>query len=1217
MRFGVLGPLAVWTSDGREVRVPELRVRALLVRLLVQRDGPVSADRLVEDLWGPRPPRRPAAALQHKVWRLRGALDEAEPGGRALLVSAPAGYRLDLSAPGPVGMAEPDGTPVAGLDADVFEALVDRARATGDPAARVALLTEALALWRGPAYGDFADEAFVRDAVARLTERRLTAVEEQAEARLALGEHALVAEGLGDLVTRHPLRERLRAAQLRALYLTGRQSEALAGYTELRRRLADELGVDPSPPLAALHRAILSQDPALTAPRDPAPAAALARTVVPPVPVRPLLRAHPAGGLTELIGRETAVGELTAALDAHRLVTLTGPGGVGKTRLALAAAERTGAAHPGGVRFVDLSALPPARGADDPRALELVADVAGVRDDTGPLPSPPGGRPPDLADRVAHALGDRPSLLLLDNCEHVVEPVADLVGRLLRAVPGLRVLTTSQLPLGVHGERLREVAPLAEADAVALFAARAAAVAPFVLDASARERVAAVCRRLDGIPLAIEMAATRVRVLGLRELTARLDDRFRVLSSGVRGAPPRQRTLRAVLDWSWELLGERERTVLARLSVHADGCDLAAAEAVCSSGDVDRAEVLDLLSRLVDGSLVRVHEDGDGPRYRLLESVAAYCAERLAERGGPAGPRRRHREHYTRLAERAAPLLHGPGQRDWLRRLDTENANLRAALDGAVRDGDGERALRLAVALGWYWFLRGRHREAERELSRALATGSGGPDASRGPGASPVPGASPRLVTSGPVVPGGPGGGGSPSPAAGGAPGTEEEPTGAEGESGTDRNRDREPGEGSSGTGRDREPGEDGGSGTDGGPGTARGPEARARLVARAGALLGGVRLALGGHVDPLAEYRAALRGFETVDDPAGLARARWFLGLHLYGVGDAAPAEELMTLALAGFERLGDRWGVAAALAGLAFHAKLRGRFGELRELGERSLGLFTELGDDWGRIQASVPLQSLAEVTGDYPRAESLHRDALRLARELGLWREVSFQFSGLGRIALLTGDPARAAEHHERARRLAVEQSDGFGEQYALTGLALGARRAGDLDGARDGCERVLALHRRLGYEPARPPLILAELGFVARERGDRATALRLQREGLATARAVGDPRAVALAWEGLADALSAGDAGEAAGAARLLGAATAAREAVGVPLPEGERGDVDRVRARVTDVLGADGFATAFARGYADGPGTAADPPVGAPSPTGTDAPTGSAVPGGSG
>ncbi|MER6913191.1 BTAD domain-containing putative transcriptional regulator [Streptomyces sp. NPDC000594] len=1091
MRFGVLGPLDVGTEDGRPVRVPELKVRALLVCLLVHQGAPVSADRLIEDVWGDTLPANPTAALQNKIWQLRRALADAEPGGRDLVVSRPPGYQLG---------AAPDA-----VDAGRFGELTARARATADPRARAALLADALALWRGPAYADFADEEFTRTAAARLEEQRLTALEDQAEARLDLGEHALVADELGDLVTRHPLRERLRTARIRALYLAGRQSEALQGYEELRALLADQLGVDPGPGPAALHRAILTQDPALTAPPPPSTTAARPPSDLP-------------GPLTELIGRETALRELDTALAGHRLVTLTGPGGVGKTQLALAAAARRTADFPGGVWLVEFAALDhrcPGLGADEVR--RLVAGALGVRDDTSPRPAPDTGTrtgPGGLVDRMAHALGDRPALLVLDNCEHVAAPVAALVHDLLAAAPRSRILTTSQVPLQVRGEWLYEVLPLDGADAVALFTARARAAAPRLeLDGDRAATVASICRRLDGIPLALEMAATRVRALGVTELAARLDDRFPLLASGARDAPARQRTLRAVIDWSWSLLDERERTVLRRLAVHADGCTLEAAEEICPAGGVDRSQVLDLLDRLVAASLVVVTEaadSADGPRYRLLESVAAYCRERIQEHGESAALERLHRDHVTRFAERAESGLRGPGQRRWLRRLDAESADLRVALETAFRDGDTERALRLVNALAWYWHLRGRYSEARRSLAQALALA---PPAGSPEGAIPDP--------------------------------------------------------------------------------------ARAARVATATAWLGGMTLALSGSTDPVAHYRAALEPYERIADPAGRARAQWYLGSHLYGIADLAPSEELVTGALAAFRALGDTWGRAVALASRAFQAKLRGDFDAVRRYGEQSLDLFHDLGDGWGRLQALVPLQTRAEAVGDYARAGRLLREGLRLAEELELWTEVSHHLSGLGRIAMLTGDQPRAREFHERARRLAVEQSDLFGEQYAETGLGMGARRAGSLDEAEEHLRRVLRLHRRMGYRTGEPPLILAELGFVAEARGEAAEALRLQCEGLAAARVHGDPRAVALALEGLAGAsLLNGDARE---AARLLGAAQAARASVGVPLPRGERGDVDRIAGAARTRLGEARYTEAFHDGAAGpvGGGDDEGPPDGRP------------------
>ncbi|MQY05731.1 hypothetical protein ACRB68_38080 [Actinomadura sp. RB68] len=626
----MLGPLAVWSGDGTAVRVPDAKVRTLLAALLTRPGQAVSADRLIDALWPERPPRDPAGTLQARVSQLRRALEDAEPGGRARVVTRPPGYAVEGE-----------------VDAVRFAALVEQARAVDDPQAKAGLLSDALALWRGPAFAGFADEEFARPAVARLDELRLTAVEEHAEARLALGEHAALADELAEAVAEHPLRERLRAVHLRALYRAGRQGEALAGYDDLRVRLSEVLGADPGPELAALHQAILRQDPALTPRRSNLPAP-----------------------LTRLVGRDAAVRETGALLAAARLVTLTGPGGVGKTRLALEAA----AAHPEDVWLVELAA---ARPRDE--LAELVAGTLGVRDQS----------PAGLAD----ALRPRRLLLVLDNCEHVAEPVAELAARLLAAAPGLRVLATSREPLGVPGERVLAVPPLAPDDAAALFAARAPGLIP---DAESEPWIATICKRLDNLPLALELAATRVPAFGVRGLAERLDDRFGVLDGGRRGGPARQRTLRAVIDWSWEPLPEEERAALRRLAVHADGCTLEAAEATCGPAGV--------LARLVDRSLVV----RTGDRYRLLESVAAYALERLREAGEEDEARRRHARYYTGLAERADPLLRGPEQVAWLARLDAEAANLRAAL--AV----GEYAPRLVDALSWYWFLRGRAGEARR-----------------------------------------------------------------------------------------------------------------------------------------------------------------------------------------------------------------------------------------------------------------------------------------------------------------------------------------------------------------------------------------------------------------------------------------------------------------------------------------------------------------------
>ncbi|WP_077063337.1 BTAD domain-containing putative transcriptional regulator [Streptomyces sp. MP131-18] len=700
MRFGVLGPLRVTAADGRAVRVPEAKVRAVLANLLMHEGRPVPAARLIDDVWdGERLPARPGAALQAKVSQLRRALEAAGPGGRDLVVSGPSGYALLVAG--------------AEVDAIRFAELLAQARSYGtDPRRRAALLDEALELWRGPAFADFADAPFARPAIMRLEEERLAAQEERAHARLALGEHDALLPELTGLVARHPLRERLRALQLKALYRTGRQGEALESFEELRRRLRDELGADPGPEVVAVHQAVLRQDPLLDAP----PAAP---------PGRRALAVLPAP-LNGLIGRESAVDEVAALLSAHRMVTLTGPGGVGKTRLALAVADRLTDRFPQGTALVELAAAP----ARPEAVTDAVAAALGTRH----------------GDRLAAELGPGERLLVLDGCEPVIEQAAELAERLLRAAPGLRVLATSQLPAGISGEALWAVPPLdvpppdaapravQEAGAVRLFAARAAAAAPgFALGADNAAAVAAVCRRLDGVPLALELAATRVRALGVQRLADLLDDRFRVLTQGARNAPARQRTLRAVLDWSWEPLDEPERAVLRRLAVHPGGASLNAVEAVCSDGGPESfgkgpggvvseepGDVLEPLARLVDRSLVTMTETEHGPRYRLLESVAAYGVERLREAGEHAEMVRRRDAYYTMLAECAEAYQRIGSEGEWLAVLDTETGNLRAALDGALLRRDAALALRLVTALAWYWVRRGRCGEADRSLADAL-----------------------------------------------------------------------------------------------------------------------------------------------------------------------------------------------------------------------------------------------------------------------------------------------------------------------------------------------------------------------------------------------------------------------------------------------------------------------------------------------------------------
>ncbi|MDF5753679.1 BTAD domain-containing putative transcriptional regulator [Spongiactinospora sp. TRM90649] len=693
--MSVLGPLTVTGADGRQAEIGGARLRALLVRLALDPGRVVTVEELSEALWGGTPPADPANALQSLVSRLRRALPR--PHG---LTSAPGGYRLAV--------------PREAIDAHRFERLAAEGRAAlgaGDPRTAVRTLGDALALWRGPALADLADAPFAVAAATWLEEARLAATEDHFEAGLAtgavtgtvagtvVGTVAGTVAGLRELAARHPRRERVRGLLMKALYAAGRQAEALAGYEEFRQGLADELGVDPGPELREIHLALLRADPAL--PR--------AAAEIPP----PVAAARPRGNLrvplTSFVGRTAEIERISAQFKESRLVTLVGPGGAGKTRLATTIA----ADRPRGAWLAELASV------TDPA--DVPAAVLGALGNPGFLRG--GGREnsvaPDAMRRLTEALSGSDTLLVLDNCEHVVEAVASLAEELLGRCGRLHVLATSREPLGIGGEALCPVPPLPLPDqvghwrdsaAVRLFADRVAAVRPgFTVDDGNAEVVVEICRRLDGLPLAIELAAARLRSLTLEQVAERLGDRFGLLGGGSRTALPRHQTLRAVVAWSWDLLTGDERALAERLSVFPAGARLEAVERVGGS--------LDLVAALVDKSLVRVDA---GPRYRMLETIREYGVERLAESGHLAEARAAHAAYYLELAERAEPYVRGGEQRPWVAMLDTEYDNLLGALHWAVDTADAETAIRLAAALSMYWTIRGDGMETAARLRMAL-----------------------------------------------------------------------------------------------------------------------------------------------------------------------------------------------------------------------------------------------------------------------------------------------------------------------------------------------------------------------------------------------------------------------------------------------------------------------------------------------------------------
>jgi predicted ATPase/DNA-binding SARP family transcriptional activator len=712
VEFRILGPLEVDVGDDAGACPVEIRrgiPRTLLTALLLRPRETVTTSALVDVLWGDDQPRNPSNALQIQVSYLRkqlGRLASTQP-----ILTRPGGYALDVER--------------EQVDAHRFERVVrhvsrSASRDRTEMSETLDELEAALALWRGDALADVTGEAFAMGEAARLEELRLVAIELRNDLLLPLGHHHELVGELVLLVRDHPLRERFHEQLLVALYRSGRQADALRAYERARTHLIEELGVEPGPALRDLEGRILAHDPTLSwipAASDATPTTALdeasAAITIPSAPSRPVTRpsATIPVAVTPLVGRAIELARIDQLLGRSRIVTLTGPAGAGKSRLALEAAALR--SEHGEVWFVDLDSV-------DDKDL-VAATVASAL----AIPVVPGDDP---IAAVATSLSSSSGLLVLDTCEHVVGAVAALVGRILRQARDIRVLATSRRPLGITGEIAWPVPPLALAPptaasleeaagypAIELFVERATAVRPDfdLTDANAGD-IAAICLAVDGLPLAIELAAARADVLAPQAIRARLLNRFELLVDGSSDVSARQQTLRAALDWSAELLDEDQRRFFARLGVAAGTFDLEAAAAITQTS-ADRA--LSDLTSLVRQSMVAVVGDDC---YRLLDTLRAYALERLDDLDADA-TRDRHADHHVNLAERAERGIQGPEQLMWLDGLRSCVPDHRAALEWLVSTGDGARAARLAGALGWFWTLDGMLAEACSRLDQVLA----------------------------------------------------------------------------------------------------------------------------------------------------------------------------------------------------------------------------------------------------------------------------------------------------------------------------------------------------------------------------------------------------------------------------------------------------------------------------------------------------------------
>ena len=985
MHVGILGPLVVRDDAGVALDIAGARLRALLVRLALGQGRPVSNAALSEAVWGATPPADAANALQTLVSRLRRALHDP-----ALIEQSPAGYRLAV---------DPDH-----IDVARFEHLArtgGRALRTGDLATAAAELHEACALWRGSA-----------DVPAQLTELRLGARLDLASVALRNGEADRAIAELDALHDEHPLDERIATQLVTALAAAGRQADALRAYERIRGALADDLGVDPSADLQAAHLAVLRGEIEAGESRGPR---------------RTNLRAQ----LTSFVGRDEELARVTKALDENRLVTIVGPGGAGKTRLASEAGATLTLRD--GVWMAELAGV--TEGADIASA---VLGALGLREKH--LLDRRGTRAvADAETRLVDVLADKFAVLVLDNCEHLIDASAALAEHLLGLCPHLRVLATSREPLGLIGEVVLAVPPLAQppagADvtpamqfpAVRLFADRAAAARPdFTIDAGSVGSVIEIVRRLDGLPLAIELAAARLRTMPIADIADRLSDRFRLLTGGSRTALPRHRTLRAVVAWSWDLLTEPERLLAERVSVFPAGLTPASAAAVCGGDALDEHEIADVLASLLDKSLLQ--RVGDGDRLRMLETIREYGSERLAERGELEAVRARHAQHFGALVSDAQPHLLSADQLPWFDRLADERDNILAALRFRCDTADSEGALAIAVGLSAHAMMLGNH-DLGSWLADALAV-SGSSDSDLYWIATALAAMDAASNPTG-------------SPASG-------EPDGDQVAAGADH--------------------------------LSVLAKNLARVSSRGWPIVAVLQPALAffaGEAD--LTDRLLSEGLAS-DDPWARAAARMFRANVAENNGDVETMRADIEIALVEFRVLGERWGLANTLGALASLHALEGRLEAADAAYAEALELMRQLKSNEDEAFLLVRRADVALRRGDADRARALMLRARELAEQSGAPMEAVFMMSMLAEIERQTGnvDLARAMNESVLARIAAMRPSHPVMAHGRAVALALAARLRLDADDRADAVPMLQQAYE--ASEQTRDSPIMALVGVV---------------------------------------------------------------------------------------------------------------------------------------